>query len=442
VQQLLEDDSDEDFNTIENDAGYSPLHCAIQVDNVPIIKMLLEHTDNPFYFSDYGEQSPVHTAIIHHSHNALRFLLEFDNQPYPYDDDGQTLFELAILHNDLESVKILYELVPGYCFSSCVNFEVDTWDVCDCIEVTSPMCLAARNGSLEIVQFLVGIEISPNRHCYGTALYNAVLYSHIEIVKFLFANERESGTRLERRGITMADNFQNDLLKVALDNGNFEMVKLLIENDVPVSTLVNCKEIYDLTAEIPGLCAAFENQCDRPTQEIYDMISYVLDEMENKGCKISFGDDQEKEGLVHLQFACMYGTLPLVQRVNQFIEASIEKDVIREANDNKDHGTEILIWIIDRVLRQESKTLLELHESGMENGAVARYLVLKYGDTMHNGEKSLFGEQFNIFYKEIVEMKHKLRNCRKFFDIEIVIDTTREKRKREEEHEPNKRIKL
>ncbi len=394
MQQLLEENSDEEFNTIENDAGYSPLHCAIQVDNVPIIKMLLEHTDNPFYFSENGEQSPVHTAIIHHSHNALRFLLEFDNQPYPYDDDGQTLFELAILHNDLESVKILYELVPGYCFSSCVNFEVDTWDVCDCLDVISPMCLAARNGNLEIVKFLLSIEISPNRHCYGTALYNAVLYNHIEIVKFLFANECESGTRLERRGITI------------------------------------------------GLCAAFENQCDHPTQEIYDMISYVLDEMENKRCKISFEDDQEKEGLIHLQFACMYGTLSLVQRVNQLIEANLEKDVIREANDNKEHGTEILIWIIDRVLREESKTLSMLHESGMENGAVARYLVLKYGDTMHNGEKSLFGEHFNIFYKEIVEMKHKLRHCRKFSDIEIVIDTTREKRKREEEHEPNKRIKL
>jgi hypothetical protein len=152
-------------------------------------------------------------------------------------------------------------------------------------------------------------------------------------------------------------------------------------------------------------------------------------------------DDEYDWDVLPLQYACEYGTRLHVQRVNDLSRKRYEWYVLEAASSNEEHSVEILIELSEAILAQEKTVLSILYSRGMENSLVARHLVIHYGENLHDGNAALFGDQFNAFYREVVDMKQKLKRCTRFDDISIVMDTTRVKRKREENYEANKRIK-
>jgi ankyrin repeat protein len=421
VARLLEEKYwEEDLDDMFDEVGYTPLHCAVEHDNVPILKLLMKCGAEPYYLTKCN-QTVLHVAVIHKSYNLLRILLHLDVNPHVLDDDGKTAFDTAVGEGDLQAVKIFHERGAAFCVSACV-------ENCDCPEVTAPVCVAAYNGDVSMLEYLFKMkQVRCFTYCQDSALFYAVEQNHIDAVRFLFTLDDYD---LHMFGYDWRSEHQ--VLYAAIENDNTEMVKELEDHNCKISSI--CTEFEN---DVPAICVAFSNNN-------YEIVEKILDCMENKSMYFNDDspvDDEYDWDVLPLQYACEYGTRSHVKRVNDLSKKRYEWHVLEAASSNEEHSVEILIELSEAILGQEKTMLSTLYSRGMENSLVARYLVMHHGENIYDGNTGLFDAQFNAFYREVMDMKQKLKRCSQFDDISIVIDTTRVKRKREENHEANKRMK-
>ena len=94
------------------------------------------------------------------------------------------------------------------------------------INFNTKLCLAARNGELEMVQLLIEYGADPNNKCFRnqTALHRTV---DVKIAKILM----DSGADIEAR-----DKDNNTKLCLAASKGELEMAELLLENGADANT--------------------------------------------------------------------------------------------------------------------------------------------------------------------------------------------------------------
>lgn len=189
-----------DVNT-KNHNGFTPLHIAVQNEQIDIVQLLVDLKADVNIKSSQGS-------------TALHYAVEIGN-------------------NDI--VKIL--LNGENC---CVN--------ATSIDGTTPLHIAAKKGSIRIVEDLLNVRASVNsvvlsdfspEKCDGyTPLYFAVENGGKEVVKLLL-----------KRGANVNDTAVNNLtpLHVAMKNGHGNIVKLLLRHGANVDAEdINCNTVLHL----------------------------------------------------------------------------------------------------------------------------------------------------------------------------------------------------
>ncbi len=92
----------------------------------------------------------------------------------------------------------------------------------------SPLCLAAKNGSYEISQMLIEHGAKENYYKYSVSpLLNAIKYNHPEITELLILSGADADWADPVTGKT--------LLMVASENGNNNIIDLLLENGADIN---------------------------------------------------------------------------------------------------------------------------------------------------------------------------------------------------------------
>jgi ankyrin repeat protein len=106
VQQLLTDTYTDAslLDSLHNYACHSALHHAVEVDNVEIVEMLLDHGMSPVV---YDGNSIMHTAVESESYQVLEYLLQHEiveaDQP---EVQGMTPCDLAVSYGDIQAVAL------------------------------------------------------------------------------------------------------------------------------------------------------------------------------------------------------------------------------------------------------------------------------------------------------------------------------------------------
>ncbi|KAF4956265.1 hypothetical protein FSARC_11621 [Fusarium sarcochroum] len=146
---------EESYDELENDAerwycftrGYSPLHLAAHLGtNETMIQTLVDRGEDLEYCAKNG-QTPLHVAAeIEDYPNTLQRLLERGSNVAAVDNDGLTPLSIAIVHGDLDSVKLLLDH----------GARIDTLDEEDLLE-----CSREKPA---IAQFLVDLGVEMPTH--------------------------------------------------------------------------------------------------------------------------------------------------------------------------------------------------------------------------------------------------------------------------------------
>lgn len=137
----------------------------------------------------------------------------YDNSIFD-DTDAFSFIYLASAKGYLNIVKFLFE--SGAKINGCCN-------------PPTPLGIAAENGHLEVVKYLVenGAEVTLSRRMNSDhPVIMAAYGNNTNIVKYLLDN---GANPHEEQGDGSAD--YGELINIAIDNDNFEMLQVIIEHD-------------------------------------------------------------------------------------------------------------------------------------------------------------------------------------------------------------------
>jgi ankyrin repeat protein len=451
------DNLEDEYNDMQGALEY-----AIEIDAPELFILLLDFLD--ISNVDY----PLHWAIECRSYKVMEDLVtlyEFGKQK---DDEGHTPYELAVHLGDLRAMEIL-ENAKQYFTSHRSHFN----ESCDCEDVSHPFVIAAYNGDIPTLDHLFSLQEKSSQpwvvqadwstYCYQENLItHAAKNNHLHVIKYL------------------CKRFWDDcfllcgLMHIAVENGNMEMLKWLVENGARDDSKNNyfSDDDYDEDNDEPStLCMAIEAQD-------WEIVEFLLE-------KDLFSEDYRPDSILKspLYFICDHsGSVDLFDRVLQKTRADtlygLEAwgPLLRVAAQNKEsfpvlkllvekyaiidevdydrvdeddltntavylaiesenvEAVKLLVeknWYPEHVTKQELANESQCHE-------ILKYFVLSYN--VRSTRKDL-PEETKRFYALLNGQNQKMLNCTSFLDIDIWF-AGRDKRKRDEETEPNKRIKL
>ena len=237
---------------IPNKEGYYPIHAAIHLGNLEVVKILIENNVDvnvksikdgvtPLYYAmGYGKQKisipiidyllkqkadptitfsgyyPIHAAILNGHCDAVEVLIKNNVNINVYGGEGVYPIHYAAQNGHLELVKMLLQKTD-------VNIKAQAEH-----QVT-PLWLAAQNGHLETIKYLVEHKADVNtiRVDKGISAVNiAFTNSKNDVVEYLLVNKANPN-------IPNASGYY--LIHGAIHNGNLDIVKILIENNTDVN---------------------------------------------------------------------------------------------------------------------------------------------------------------------------------------------------------------
>ncbi|GIY74195.1 ankyrin-3 [Caerostris darwini] len=236
--------------------GKTPLFIAVENDCREVVEYLLQHGANALIKNAIGVL-PLHTAIRLNFVDVVKILLEKEtNVDANLSSCGCTSLHFAAEVEDLALVNILIEKKAD------VNFKTEFGD--------TPLILAVQKGHLEVVKNLIlkKADINAKNLCGDTPLHKASWKGHEEVVKLLLDHEASLSafdddcvfplhcsaqeghlkvTKLlldKNADVTVQTNFGLTPLHFAAQNGHHDVVSLLLEH----KALVDCYGNFKITA--------------------------------------------------------------------------------------------------------------------------------------------------------------------------------------------------
>ena len=217
---------------IDKRIGTSPLYVAVQNGYIGVVKLLLEsgaevdkvEWDN-FSFPLYIAAQKGHTEV-------LKLLLVSGAKVNKKSHHGSTTIFVAAQKGNIDVIKLLLES----------GAEVNVTDT----KGITPLHIASQEGHIDVIKLLLesGAEIDATNTEGITPLHIAAQEGHIDVVKLLLL---ELDTKVEVAStttiISSSENsarhstvHRNAALFVAVQNGNTEVVKLLLDSGAKVNT--------------------------------------------------------------------------------------------------------------------------------------------------------------------------------------------------------------
>ena len=255
--------------------GQSPLSLAANTGCVPAVRILVErgninqypmdhdavtalilattrgHSEVVEFLLEMGaniesrskkEDTPLMRAITHNRYDVAEMLLSKGANPEAVNIYGDSALFRAICKRSTELIDLLLDSGASRSFR---------------MKGFSPMTIAAKHGSTEMVQHLIdrGFDINAKDSCGCTPIHGAITSLNPEVVRLLIVAGAHVGVVDESMGRTA--------LSLAVCEGSLDIVKLLIECGVNVNSA-------DDNGETPLICASY---CDDT-----ELVDYLLDE--------------------------------------------------------------------------------------------------------------------------------------------------------------------
>ena len=161
----------------QDDADFTPLHCAIRAGNTEAVQLILRYKGNEIDVNqgDHCGRTPIQFACIMGKTNILKMLIKFPGaQINKLDDEGMNALHYASKHGNADVVKLLLD-------QNCdVNVKNSAF--------MTPLHYACQQGKLNVVKMLLDVnDIKVNLHDIGgwTPLHYAVENRYFPIVEAL-----------------------------------------------------------------------------------------------------------------------------------------------------------------------------------------------------------------------------------------------------------------
>ena len=254
--------------------GQSPLSLAANTGCVPAVKILVErgnidqfpmdhdavtalilattrgHSQVVEFLLEMGtniegrskkEDTPLMRAITHNRYDVAELLLNRGANPEAVNIYGDTALLRAICGHNTELIDLLLDRGASRIFR---------------MKGFSPMTIAAKHGSTEMVRHLIGrgFDVNAKDSCGCTPIQGAITSMNPEVVRLLIVSGAHVGVVDESMG--------RNALSIAVCEGTLEIVKLFIECGVDVNSA-------DENGETPLMCASYSDDTE--------LVNYLLD---------------------------------------------------------------------------------------------------------------------------------------------------------------------
>ena len=246
-----------DIKKISEENSIYPLSHAIRFGNYKIVKLLLKR-DILIDYDEHFDINPICSAV---KYNQLKILKSIINNPnFCFDSEIECVYinettEINdILDNKLCPLCIAakygnYKIVKYLINNNHIKHEINNVDFL-------PLCFASKFNKIKIVKYFIKLDKSSLESYDNYALRIACKNGNYKIVKFLINN-----------GANILTN-DNYCLRISCKNGWFKIVKLLIREGVDI----NCK------FNNPILLASRYGHCN--------IIKLLI----KKGAQVNYGD--------------------------------------------------------------------------------------------------------------------------------------------------------
>lgn len=269
-----------------------PIYAAVQGENLEAVKILLQHGAVPNW-RDKGNNTPLHVAARDGSWQIAQILLNYGADQHCQNIYRHTPLDVATIKNKQATVSVLSENIIVE-----QNFQTSIRDDIKNKKLDTSLHVAVRMGDINMVNSLLKKELINSLDQIGcTPIYYAIEYGNIEIMKLLLENGVDT---------TTCNNLQCTPLQRAGYIGNFEAVKVLIEYGASVNyrNTMNKTPLHyaalGMTFDIIQLLlekgATVNSQCDMGLSPLQVAARYrdrdIVQLLLQKGAKINIGDKQ------------------------------------------------------------------------------------------------------------------------------------------------------
>ena len=194
---------------IQSNTSQSFLHLACQSNSLQLIDMLIvEYQLNPMSKNDNGD-TPLHIAAEYgQSHTVRHLITEYKVRANICNHQNVTPLFVAFFNNHIHIVKLLIK-------------EFNCSPFAESFPGESLLHLACKTGNISLIDELVTechLDPSAKDDLYRTPLHVAARFGKVEVIRHLI-------TKYE----LIYDHHNNTLLRLAALNGQFDVVKSLIE---------------------------------------------------------------------------------------------------------------------------------------------------------------------------------------------------------------------
>ncbi len=320
------------LNSGDNE-GKTPLHFAAESGNIDAVKLLIRLGAN-VRAKTKKEETPLHfaaksgnIALVNLLHD--KYLLNFSDKTLMWEN----VLNYAVKSGNLKLVKMLSE-------------EYGLLDESKKAFLPSIATDAIKTGNIELVNYLLSkrIDIEPSITIgekslstlkMETLLSAAVESNNIEMVRFVFNKYDKEATHKNLMGFSPID--------YAVKNGNFEILKFLVENDKKAIGYIKKSNSILVWAIRSGN---------------FDMVKYLID----KGANI------------YEKFA--YGKTPLhiaVEETNLRIVKHLIEDCRANINIKDENGDTPLYYAIFNFKKDSSKVVKYLIEKGADTSFLNKF---------------------------------------------------------------------
>ncbi|GBN68931.1 Ankyrin-2 [Araneus ventricosus] len=258
--QILLKDRRISVNLKDSLHGHTALHLATDFHHNEVVRALLNHPDIDVNVEDMYGQTALHTSAYHGNVKVVEMLLESGIDVNIKTKNGSTAVYLAGKQKNATIVKIITEhiqlrkVLRSRQRVKSIQVSEDSIGYYEILPVNEELLEAAQSGDSEKVNYLMkqpGIEVNTVDRNGNTPLHLAAEKGHAGVVKIFLESEdiNVNAKNLDKSKLVYPVHSGDDAarkkltngkaaLHLAVKNGHFEVVKLLINHiEIDVNTM-------------------------------------------------------------------------------------------------------------------------------------------------------------------------------------------------------------